>query len=74
MTIMESANDSPYWPPCIRAHGFMPWFSRLCLLARNSQATPTQAACCLEGVPTEWAAAARFLLTCEDRPAAASEH
>lgn len=68
MTVVESANNSPYWPPSMHDPSFLPWFSRLCLLARNSQAAPAEAARCLEGAPPEWVDTARFLLTGGARP------
>lgn len=58
----ESANEARYWPACMSEPGFMPWFSRLCLLASNTDAL---AAHHLAQPPAAWVDAARLLLSAD---------
>jgi hypothetical protein len=62
-----AANDSPYWPACMRDPGFLPWLSRFMAIVNNTRAdTPTHALVHMAQkhgpVPPDWGLAVLFLV------------
>ena len=59
----EAANAAFFWPEAMRDPGFMPWFSRFCVLARSAPGNVSLAVRAVGGMPPAWVEAAQFVIT-----------
>lgn len=63
----QAANDSPYWPACVREPGFLPWLARFMAIVNTTRPdTPIDTLGNMARkhghVPPEWVLSVLFLM------------